>query len=130
MGSPIGPLIPPSSLIRPGVSPSQTTSLEGRQVASGTELASTLLPSDEAVTPPSEPAKPVEREALTQALQQLNEQAKGRVEFSVDEDSGVSVVRVVDSESGDVLRQMPSEAMLKIAQRLVSQGNGLITDTA
>ncbi|KRW65113.1 flagellar biosynthesis protein FlaG [Pseudomonas sp. TTU2014-105ASC] len=38
--------------------------------------------------------------------------------FSVDDSSGEVVVRVVDGESGKVLRQIPSEELLRLAERL------------
>lgn len=38
--------------------------------------------------------------------------------FSVDDSSGEVVVRVVDGESGRVVRQIPSEELLRLAERL------------
>lgn len=38
--------------------------------------------------------------------------------FSVDEDSGVTVVKIVDMESQEVIRQIPTEDALALAQRL------------
>lgn len=40
------------------------------------------------------------------------------VQFSVDEDSGNSVITVTDKESGDVIRTFPSEEMLAISAQL------------
>ena len=40
------------------------------------------------------------------------------LDFSVDEDSGVTVVKVVDSESQEVIRQIPSEEALALVQHL------------
>jgi len=40
------------------------------------------------------------------------------VQFSVDDDSGHSVVTVTDKESGDVIRTFPSEEMLAISAQL------------
>ena len=50
--------------------------------------------------------------------------------FSIDEDSGVSVVRVIDSESGDVIRQMPSEAWVKMARQISEYASGLVSEKA
>lgn len=52
------------------------------------------------------------------------------LEFTVDEDSRRQVVRVVDSESGQVIRQLPSEAALRVARQLAEQATGLIDDQA
>ncbi|AYA63653.1 flagellar protein FlaG [Alteromonas sp. RKMC-009] len=38
--------------------------------------------------------------------------------FSVDENTNRSVVTVKDSESGDVIRQIPSDEVLKLAERI------------
>lgn len=38
--------------------------------------------------------------------------------FTVDEDTDRSVVTVIDSKSGDVIRQIPSEDLLKLAERI------------
>ncbi|MCY1515178.1 FlaG protein [compost metagenome] len=38
--------------------------------------------------------------------------------FSIDESTGQVVVKVIDSDSGKVVRQMPSEDVLKLAARL------------
>ncbi len=38
--------------------------------------------------------------------------------FSVDDSTGQVVVRVVDGDSGNVVRQIPSEDILRLAERL------------
>ena len=38
--------------------------------------------------------------------------------FSIDENTNRSVVTVKDSQSGDVIRQIPSEELLKLAERI------------
>lgn len=40
------------------------------------------------------------------------------LQFSMDESSGKSVVRVVDTTTHEVIRQIPSEEVLKMAQEL------------
>lgn len=64
---------------------------------------------------------PKSQEEVSQAVVELNDyiQSVNRgLEFSVDEDSGRSIIKVVDSETGDVIRQMPSEEILHIARFL------------
>ena len=56
-----------------------------------------------------------------QAARAINEFLKSssaNVEFMVDGRSSKVIVRVVDSETGQVIRQMPSEEMLAISQAL------------
>ena len=44
--------------------------------------------------------------------------ARADISFSVDEASGVPVVKVMDSQSKEVIRQFPSEEAIRIAQAL------------
>ena len=48
------------------------------------------------------------------------------LKFRVDEDSGRQVVTVVDNDSGDVIRQIPSEELLAVIGRLAEATGGLI----
>ncbi|AGH45805.1 flagellar protein FlaG [Paraglaciecola psychrophila] len=55
------------------------------------------------------------------AVSQLNDfvQSNSRqLNFSVDEGSNKQVVKVTDSESGEIIRQIPSEEILRISERL------------
>lgn len=46
-------------------------------------------------------------------------QAYGReLNFSIDEDSGIQVVKVLDTTNNEVIRQFPSEEVLRIAKNL------------
>ncbi|MFC3532001.1 flagellar protein FlaG [Vogesella facilis] len=46
-------------------------------------------------------------------------QAYGReLNFSIDEDSGIQVVKVMDTSNDEVIRQFPSEEVLRIAKNL------------
>ena len=52
---------------------------------------------------------------LTGAIDQLNgylEETQRGLRFSMDEDSGRTIVRVIDTETDEVIRQIPSEEML------------------
>lgn len=40
------------------------------------------------------------------------------LEFSIDEDTGTSVVKIMDKETKELIRQIPSEEMLAIAKAL------------
>lgn len=52
---------------------------------------------------------------INKALQNL---VSSSLEFSVDQDSGRTIVRVVDVETKDVIRQIPNEEALAIAKSL------------
>ncbi|MYM71996.1 hypothetical protein GTP56_07255 [Duganella sp. FT134W] len=52
------------------------------------------------------------------------------VEFSIDDHSGLSVVKVIDTETKQVLRQLPSVESLEIAKNLNSMKGLLINSKA
>jgi len=61
----------------------------------------------------------VSREELVEPVQQINEVfAKHGIQFDINEQGSKVVVRVIDQDSGDVIRQIPSEEVLRIAERL------------
>ena len=60
-------------------------------------------------------------EALRQAISDVESflQVQNRdLAFSIDEDTARSVVTVIDGQSGDVIRQIPSEEVLALAARI------------
>lgn len=72
-------------------------------------------------------------DAVTDAVKQINRvvrEAGQSIEFSVDDDSGRTVVKVVDTETNKVLRQLPSEATMAIAKGLDSVKGLLINSKA
>ena len=65
--------------------------------------------------------QPPGAEAAQQAARRINEFLKSSsasVEFTVDSQSNRVIVRVVDSATGQLIRQMPSEEMLAISHAL------------
>jgi len=58
---------------------------------------------------------------LNQAVKQIQDMIKqtaNSLQFSIDEDIGVTVVKVIDTESKKVIRQIPSEEVIDIAKAL------------
>jgi len=67
------------------------------------------------------PAQSVSREQVENAvaiLQEFVQSFRHSINFAVDDDSGRLVVKVTDTGSGDVIRQLPSEEALKLAENL------------
>lgn len=61
------------------------------------------------------------KEALG-TMQDFVQNVKRELQFSVDQDLGRTVVKVVDSESGDLIRQIPEEIFLELARKVKEQG--------
>lgn len=57
-------------------------------------------------------------EGAVSAIQEFVQSVKRNLDFRVDDSSGRVVVKVTDRESGDVIRQMPTEEALKLAESL------------
>ncbi|MDP2266849.1 MAG: flagellar protein FlaG [Thiobacillus sp.] len=67
------------------------------------------------------PAQPVTQEAVAAAAQSTNaymQSVSSSLRFSLDQDTGHTVVRMIDTETEDVLRQFPSEEMLAISKSI------------
>lgn len=66
-------------------------------------------------------ASPPSRQQVNQAMEKMQESlpfVARNLQFSVDEETGRSVVKIVDSVTHEVVRQMPSEELLNIAKAL------------
>jgi len=60
--------------------------------------------------------------AINQAMQQSNQS----LEFSVDTDANRTVVKMVDTSTGELIRQFPSEATLAISRGIEQFQQGLL----
>ena len=73
------------------------------------------------------------RATLGEAVDRLREHAQSvqrNLEFSVDEASGETVVKVVSADTGELIRQIPSEVALKLAESLKESNNLLFSERA
>lgn len=63
-------------------------------------------------------------EDLKQAVSHLNDfvqNLQSNLQFSIDKESGAMVVKVIDTKSNKVIRQIPNEETLKMARLIVEQ---------
>ena len=63
---------------------------------------------------------------MAQQLQDFVGDLNRSLEFSVDKDSGRDVIKVFDRESGDLLKQFPSEEVLTLVSKLSDMVGGFI----
>jgi flagellar protein FlaG len=96
----------------PGREPTPATQTDGKSLPAG---GSTLPPA------PATPTAPDIERAVEQIRAFLSE-SKRELTFERDEDSGKTVIKVIDPASGEVIRQFPPEELLKIAAILESRG--------
>lgn len=100
-------------------------------------ITNTPAPQERAQRTPPEVASPSQpeertpsalsttRDALLEPIQRINEAMRPRgLEFDISEESSRIITRVIDSETGDVIRQIPAEEIIVMAERLEElQGN-------
>lgn len=91
-------------------------------------------PQPAAVAPAMPPAVEIvdPREKASRVAAELERIAppNASLRFRVDPEAGRVVVSVVDAETGDILRQIPSEEALAIAQSLADTGSGIVKTQA
>ena len=82
----------------------------------------------EAVQVKEQEKSPEEMQKLVEELSNMMAVMRKGLAFKIDEDSGTNIVSVMDIDSGDVIRQIPNEEALKLAQKL-SEVTGLLMKT-
>jgi flagellar protein FlaG len=92
------------------------------------QVASTVIrPSS--VDASSQPTREVVAKAAAD-IQQFVQSMGRNLSFSVDETTGYNVVRVVNPNTGELVRQLPSEELLKIARDFQRLNNVLVSQRA
>ena len=117
------------------------------QAASPARLTSDGAPNAAAAAPPNTEVKPAASSELSRtAAKQVAEQqpsaaqlqnmvdginkalkqSNKNLEFSVDTETDKSIVKLVDTETGDLIRQFPSEEALAISRAIDQMQQGLL----
>ncbi|CAA2109855.1 flagellar protein FlaG [Variovorax paradoxus] len=102
-----------------------TQLLAGRAAGAGAGAATAAAAAEGAV----DEATPVQVEHAVREVNAALAVREVGLRFEVDKDTDKLIVKVVDRASGEVIRQIPNEEVVRIA-RLMSEGNGLLVDQA
>lgn len=78
---------------------------------------------------PAQPDKQAVENAIV-SMQDATQAMQRNLDFSIDESTGRMVVKVTDSASGEVIRQMPTEEALRLAESLDEMRSLLFTAQA
>jgi flagellar protein FlaG len=62
-------------------------------------------------------------EAATKSVEEFLAQSPSELRFSVDKDTGLYFFKIVDQSTGEIIRQVPAEEVLKMAKRLRNLDN-------
>ena len=94
--------------------------LPGQTAPTGVVTAqATVQAPQKTAEPQQKPASSLEQ--VQQAMKQVAEAVQAKASnlvFSIDKDTGTTVVKVVDAETQTVIRQIPSEEMIDIAKAI------------
>ena len=78
-------------------------------------------------------AKPVEVpkiESVTRQIDSFLRSINRSVQFRLDQASGEMVVNICDAETGEIIRQVPGEEALRIAERIEAQLSAVLDEMA
>lgn len=119
--SSLNPLMPGIGTM--GVSPTDTNprSTDATRTGGATSAVTDVQASIKANVVAEQKKTPPTAQQLQDAVDKVSKAVSGysrELQFSVDPDLKVSVVKVVDSQTKQVIRQIPSEEMLNIAKDL------------
>ena len=92
-------------------------------LSAGSEAVAKPIPSVQSVSKAEQLKKQneAEREELNAAVSQLNDYVQNvqrDLQFEVDNDRGQTIVRVVDQQTREVIRQIPDEVAVRLAEKL------------
>lgn len=87
--------------------------------------AATIEMPSKAVEAVKEAVDPSSLKNATEKLNQAMKMMASNLQFTVDEETGIDVVKVVDTDTKEVIRQFPSEEVIAIA-RAFDQLQGLL----
>ena len=102
----------PAATPTPAPSSNDTTSQAVRELVRGDETES------KSTKPEQEGQERAQEKEQNSELEQSFRNRKLKLNFSLDEDTQRVIVSVVDSETDEVVRQVPPEEMLRLAARL------------
>ncbi len=124
-------VLPSNPPVRPLDFPSAAHDPPGLRVSRPPDLPSrpaSPTPAPPEVTGPGPRLSAPEREQLVTDLNLRLAPVALRLQIQIDDQTGTPVIRLVDSDSGEVLRQIPDEVKLKLAQVLADQLQGQLID--
>lgn len=95
-----------------------------------TRAPASVAPQDP-VSPPA-PPQPADPERVAAAVKQIEsylQSVNRSLEFRIDADSGKTVVSIRDAKTGDLIRQIPNEDVLRLAELAKVGSSVLLSET-
>ena len=82
----------------------------------------------EAIVPTTGEPERADLEKAVTDIREFVQAAQRKLDFSIDDSTHRVVVKVIATESGEVIRQIPSETALKLAQSLATASHVLFDE--
>ena len=106
-----------------------TTVVEDRPAVSLPQLkVDAELPKQAAQRAPAEVPK-IKIESVTKQIDSFLRSIGRSINFRVDPGSGEMIVSVIDANTGEIIRQVPGEEALKLAQSIEARMSAMIDET-
>lgn len=91
-------------------------------------VGSIELPALSAEQSAEQPVSPAQLKSVVNDANEVFKQSNMSLEFSVDTDTQNTIVKLIDTETGDLVRQFPSKEMLAIASAIGQFQQGLLLE--
>lgn len=103
-----------------------TDSSTANKLINSGEQQAVVLNAGQAKEVNNQPLTTEQLENVAQQLQSFVGDMNRGLEFSVDKDSGRDVIKVIDKNSGDLVKQYPSEEVLTLVAKLSDMIGGFV----
>jgi len=112
--------------------PQQTSRVPQQHQQSGNVQRNEVAAGGQALPPGKTKAAktPEEVELVVSQISDFVQNFQRDLQFTVDTETGRTVIKVVDSKTDEVIRQIPSEETLRMAQNLDSTGSLILREQA
>lgn len=109
--------------IAPTAQPIGSESNQTRQATTNNKLATSEIkqPDSSNAAPRDSAVQSIDKATMQGAVDKMNslvQNIQRDLSFSVDDESGLTVIKVIDSQSGQLIRQIPSEEVIAITNVL------------
>ena len=101
----------------------QRAAQPGRVAVQAVEVAKVVE-----ATAPARPVQVPKIESVTRQIDTFLRSTNRALQFRVDDATGEMVVSITDAETGEVIRQVPGEEALRLAERLDAQIGALLDE--
>ncbi len=78
------------------------------------------------ISGPRVPPSPGEISSAVDELNAAVQNSQRAIQFSVDDESGDVIIKVVDAETDEIIRQIPPEEVVRLARQMEESAGGLL----